>query len=315
MSNIPERSRALVVGESLVDIVRQHDRVVEHPGGSPMNVSFGLGRLGMDVTFLTRLGDDDRGRSLVEHLASAGVVVVPGAVPGVQTSTAQATLSENGSAEYHFEIDWSVDSDIGEVEADVLHFGSIAAFLSPGATGVRQLVESRCHQLTVTFDPNIRPALLGERESAVVDVERSVALCDVVKASDEDLEWLYPGESADAVADRWIALGAGLVFVTRGCNGSLARTSAVRVETPSRLVEVVDTIGAGDAYMAGIISALAAEGLLGGGHKARLRLADASVIARVAERATECAALTVARAGANPPRLHEVGLAASGETV
>lgn len=303
MSTTPARHRALVIGEALTDIVRTSGRAGEHPGGSPMNVSFGLGRLGEDVTFLTRIGDDERGRAIIEHLNSAGVVVRPEPVAGSRTSTAEATIEESGSAQYVFDIEWTLDGDVAGEDFDVVHFGSIGAFMAPGAAEVRRIIAARHPHLTVTFDPNVRPALLGAREEVVREVEELVALSDVVKASDEDLAWLYPGEDADAVALRWLECGASLVFVTRGSGGSIARSRKVRVELASHEVEVVDTIGAGDAFMAGILSALGEERLLGKESKDRLRDINADALSRIAERATACAALTVARAGAQPPWL------------
>ena len=294
--------RALVVGEALTDVIVDVDGTREFPGGSPLNLSFGLARLGMDVSFLTRLGDDERGRAIERHLSSAGVVVTRSASAGSRTSVATAVLDESGSASYEFDIEWALPSVLPPLgEVDVLHIGSIGALLDPGARDVAALVTRLRPTATISYDPNIRPQLLGRREDVLARVEALVALSDVVKASDEDLAWLYPAVSPLTAAERWLALGPALVVVTRGSRGSLARTRDNGLESPSLPVTVVDTIGAGDSFMAGLLSGLGDAGLLGAPRRQALRAIDETTLAAVIDRATACAAITVSRAGAQPP--------------
>lgn len=298
---------ALVIGESLIDIVGSGDTAVEHPGGSPMNVSFGLGRLGMTVVFLTRLGDDDRGVRIARHLASADVALVAPPRPGERTSTAKAELQADGSAHYDFDIEWALatrDEDLPRV--DVLHFGSLGAALEPGASRLQEIVLAARSQSTITFDPNIRPQLQGDRGSARDRVEAAVRESDVVKASDEDLAWLYPGVEPRTIARDWIGLGALLVVVTAGAAGAIAVTSTLEVEVAAQPVDVADTIGAGDSFMAGLIGGLADLGLLGAENRQKLGSIEERALDSVIERAARAAAITVSRAGANPPTRDEL---------
>jgi fructokinase len=304
------RARALVVGEALIDAVRSDDAVSEHPGGSPMNVSFGLARLGVPVEFLTRLGNDDRGRAIESHLVSAGVLVVPPLADHVTTSSATATIDATGSATYHFDVLWELsESDVPSGDFDALHFGSIGAFLVPGAGVVEAIVNSERSRATVTYDPNIRPQFLPDHAAAVAAVERHVAHSDVVKASDEDVAWLYPDRDLAEVAARWLESGPSLVVVTTGAGGSIVKYRGGSMVVAAQVVEVADTIGAGDSFMAGLIAGLAMENLLGGSRRQALGALDSETVRSLIERATLCAAITVGRRGAQPPTLADLDAA------
>ncbi|MGW2086755.1 carbohydrate kinase family protein [Streptomyces sp. NPDC001880] len=299
----------LVIGECVADIVRlpgAADQV--YPGGSPANVAYGLARLGHGATLLTQLGPDGNGRLIRDHLAGAGVEVrTDGAT--APTPSAAVTLDGAGRAAYTFEITWT----LGPVSLDRaphhVHTGSIAAVMEPGEATALGAVESLRTSATVSYDPNVRPGLMGEHASAVRKAERCVALSDVVKASDEDLEWLYPGQEPERVAQRWLATGPAVVLVTRGGEGALAVLPGGRVTVDALPTEVVDTVGAGDAFMSGTLHALAAHGLLGADGRERLRSLDRARTADVLRHAAACAAVTVARAGANPPDAAELAAA------
>jgi len=303
-------ARALVVGEALMDVVRSGDSITEHPGGSPMNVSFGLARLDISVTFLTRLGSDVRGRAIEAHLGSESVRVVPPPTANIATSSATATIDASGSARYEFDVDWQLDaSDAPTGRVDVLHFGSIGAFLEPGAATVAALVASLSSTATITYDPNIRPQFLPDHAAALAAVESHVAHSDVVKASDEDVAWLYPGREATKVAADWHAAGPSLVVITTGSSGSIVEFGRGRILVPARTVEVADTIGAGDSFMAGLIAGLASEQLLGADSRESLDSVSPEIVRFIIERATLCAAITVGRPGAQPPTLAELDAA------
>ncbi|MFJ7243317.1 carbohydrate kinase [Kitasatospora sp. NPDC098652] len=283
-------SHLLVIGECVADIVRTDgapDRV--HPGGSPANVAYGLARLGHPAVLLTELGPDADGRLIRRHLESAGVVVRAAEV--ARTPSAVVRLDGQGRAEYTFDIGWTLPPTELPAAPAAIHLGSIGAVTEPGAAAVLALVERWRDRVPVSYDPNVRPALMGERAAAVRRVERCVALSELVKASDEDLGWLYPGEPVEAVAERWLALGPAVVAVTLGAEGALALTAAGRRERVAAVpVAVADTVGAGDSFMAALLHARAA------GEE----LADC-----LAEAVT-AAALTVSRPGANPPSAAEL---------
>jgi fructokinase len=300
----------LVVGEALTDVVVSDGHSREHPGGSPMNVSFGLGRLDVSVVFASRLGADDRGRAIERHLGEAGVELEPGLLQGQSTSSATVTLDSSGAAEYDFDVEWSLDlGGLDPERFDHVHFGSIGAFLEPGAATVRQVLSEATGSASISFDPNIRPQFLQDHAAAVETTERHIAASDVVKASDEDVEWLYPGANLREMASRWLASGPSLVIVTKGSGGSIVVTRSDSFDVPSRSVPVADTIGAGDSFMAGLIEGLARRNLLGASHRVALGAIDRETITEIVERATLCASITVSRFGANPPTLADLAAA------
>lgn len=296
----PSPARSLdvvVVGEALIDVVSRPDGAVEHPGGSPANVAYGLGRLGINTGLMTAIGDDARGAAIEGHLASAGVVLLPGARSLERTASATATIAADGSASYIFDIDWRLEPLAPAYFPKVLHTGSIATFLAPGAGTVRSLLEQAHRECMVTYDPNIRPALLGSHAEARSIFEELVPLTDVVKLSDEDAHWLYPGQDLEQTAERILELGTGLAVITAGAEGSLLCTAGTRLSIPSVATTVADTIGAGDSYMAALIFGLLSRGTAG--------LAP-SVLETIGRTASAAAAITVSRPGANPPTLDEL---------
>ncbi|MFI8370134.1 carbohydrate kinase [Streptomyces sp. NPDC085466] len=299
----------LVIGECVADIVRDPGAAdVVHPGGSPANVAYGLARLGRDTTLLTQLADDPTGRLIAGHLTGAGVRLAVGGVPE-RTPSAVVSLDGRGHASYAFDIAWTLTA--GEPPATPepvrhVHLGSIAAVTEPGAATVLALTGRLRPTATVSYDPNVRPALMGEHAAAVDRVERCVALADLVKASDEDLAWLYPGETPEAVAARWLARGPVVVLVTRGGSGSLAVTRDHTVAAGAPPVTVVDTVGAGDSFMAAVLDALAER------DRAGLAALGPDALAGVLARAGAAAAVTVSRSGARPPDRRELDAALAG---
>lgn len=293
---------AVVVGEALIDIVQHEGRQLgEHVGGSPLNVAMGLALLGRRVEFLTWIGDDRRGQRIADYLHDGGVTLAPGSIGAERTGTAVATLDENGSATYQFDIDWQVSQDVVLESPLVLHTGSIATALAPGVDGVTKLIESHAATSTISFDPNIRSAFFEDAAQALALVESVVARSDVVKASDEDMRWLAPDTAPEDLAARWLALGPALVAVTFGADGSFATTAQGSVRIPAYPAEVVDTVGAGDAFMTGLVDALWDADLLGAHRRDRLRGIDGEQLLSVLKVAALSSALTVARPGAALP--------------
>jgi fructokinase len=171
--------------EALIDIVERDGRVIgEHVGGSPLNVAVGLARLGRGVDFLTHIGDDARGRRIVDYVKGSGVQLVPGSVSAERTPTALATLDASGSAQYVFDIDWRLASTPEVVPPLVAHTGSIATVLEPGCRATVALLDAYHLSATITFDPNVRAALIEDDDIARGRIDRLLERCDVVKASD-----------------------------------------------------------------------------------------------------------------------------------
>ena len=298
----------LVVGEALIDVVHRADGSVdEHPGGSLANVALTLGRLGRDARLATWVADDAHGAAVRAWLDDSAVTLAPGSTGADRTSVATAHLDAHGAATYQFDLEWRVPpgtaADAGTL---AVHTGSIAAVLEPGASDVRALVATARDTATVTYDPNARPALMGDPADARSRIEALVALADVVKVSDEDVAWLVPGADPVAVARAWLALGPALVVVTLGGEGAVAVTAAGEQRVTAPRVEVVDTVGAGDSFMGALLDGLWDAGLLGADRRDALRAIDAATLAGLLERCVAVAAITVSRAGANPPRRAEL---------
>ena len=302
---------ALIAGEALVDVVRAEGQPRrEHPGGSPANVAFGLARLGRRVQLSTWFGDDERGALLRTHLTSAGVRLTEGSDGALRTSTALAELDTRGAAEYTFDLDWQLPPTLAGDDVQVLHTGSIAATLPPGADDVAHLLQSSAAGVTISYDPNVRPGIMGEPDSVRGRVEALVATADVVKVSDEDLSWLHPDEDPIAVARTWVASGPAFVVVTCGDKPAVGVTDHDMVIVPSPPATVVDTVGAGDSYMAALLDALWQADLLGAHRRAALHQIGTTELRAVMQQAAAAAAITVSRAGANPPTRAEVDHAA-----
>lgn len=297
----------LVIGESLIDVVRRHDGHVDvSPGGSPANVALTLGRLGHSPTLLTSIGEDEPGGLLRRWLAASGVDVA--AVAARRTATATANLDESGSASYEFDIDWSLQGSTYQPDDSIgiVHTGSIAAITEPGATAVVGIIRSLREQALVTYDPNMRPALLPDRAGSRKRVEALVAIADVVKASDEDLHWLYPGEDPMSSAARWRNMGPAMVVVTRGSQGAIALTRGGPFSITAPAVSVVDTVGAGDTFMGAMIDALVAAGYSSAASRTGLAAIPHDVVEAVLQFAAGAAAVTVSRLGADPPTRDEL---------
>ena len=292
----------LAIGEALIDVVITHEQPEcpsEIPGGSPANVALTLGRLGRPVALATWFGADTRGRLIDFHMNDSGVHITPASRGASHTSTALARLDENGAASYTFDLEWAPTAPI-EVPAT-------AQIIEAGASAVLDaLARGREHAL-VFFDPNARPSIMGEPSAALASLERFVALADVIKVSDEDIDWLTGGAPIDEVVDRWLGMGVSLVVVTRGKHGSeVAMASGLRfTKTPSD-VEVVDTVGAGDSFMGGMIDAMWGMGLRGADAREALRTLPEEQIRAIIDRASAVSDVTVSRKGANPPWAHEL---------
>lgn len=288
---------AVVVGEALIDVVTTPDSQVEHPGGSPANVAYGLGRLGVHTGLLTAIAPDARGVLIEDHLRRAGVALLPGSKSLTRTATAIATLAPGGSAAYDFDIHWDLPTTTPACFPKILHTGSIATFLDPGAGAVKALLEQAHTQSTITYDPNIRPSLLGSHAEAKGIFEELVSLTDVVKLSDEDARWLYPRRTLEETADHILRLGAGLAVITKGAEGSQFTSSDARITIPAVKATVADTIGAGDSFMAALIMGLLTRGTEG---------FAPTVMEQLGRTAATAAAITVQRPGAKPPTLDEL---------
>ncbi|MEV0136001.1 PfkB family carbohydrate kinase [Dactylosporangium sp. NPDC050688] len=288
----------LVIGEALVDIIDGRRR----PGGSPMNVAIGLGRLDVPTVLHTSLGDDEAGRLLETHVRASGVALTPQSRGTASTSVAEVSIDGTGAPTYRFAITWDPDPvDVATGRYSAVHVGSISAMMRPGTSVLDAVLDVSRASALLTYDLNVRPALMGTPGPARARAEQIIACVDVVKASDEDVAWLYPGLPADRVVERWLAAGARLAVLTCGARGARAATATTAVEVAAAEVHVRDTVGAGDSFMAGILAALDDAGLLTAAGRGRLPALDREELRRVVGFGIRCAAVTVTREGADPP--------------
>ncbi len=306
-----------VIGEALMDVHDSGDGATftARVGGSPLNVAVGLARLQQPTAYLGRFSRDGFG-SILHRYAEAADLDLRAAVRAEQPSTiAVVRLDEHGVASYDFTVEGTADWGWtpGELRAlpdsaELVHFGSLTSWLPPGAAVLGEFIDSlrTAGDRLISYDPNVRPGLLGSASAARELIEPRVAAAHLVKASREDLDWLYAGTAPAAVAARWLALGSRLVLVTDGGAGTTAyRLDGPPIQRPAMAVELVDTVGAGDAFTSGLL-----DGLLRIGAATPTTftpvLADSELLARLLDEAAVVAGLTCARAGANPPTRAEV---------
>lgn len=301
----------LAIGEALVDIVAPQDQpaaTTEIPGGSPANVAMTLGRLGRNVALQTWIADDARGKVLVDHFGASHVLITPESHGATRTPTALASLDSARHATYTFDLEWDPVTPIAVADtARLVHTGSIASTLMPGSPAVLDaLVRARQHAI-ITYDPNARPAIMGDPAEALAVVLKFVAVADIVKVSDEDVAWLTGGADLEDVVRDWLTMGPAMIIVTSGKEGGMVRTtSGVRASAVPADVRVIDTVGAGDSFMGGIIDALWSLGLVGAMSRPALHTIDEVKARQILDRASAISDITVSRAGANPPWLSEL---------
>lgn len=303
-----------VIGECLVDVVESETSAPKsHVGGSPFNVAVGLSRLGHEVVFAGRRGNDDYGRMIARSLRAQSITSLLEA-DELPTSVATATLDPTGQASYTFALDWVLPpaDELQEMfkqtagEIDHLHTGSLAAVIAPGSEVVQTVLAQQRETSTISYDPNYRPTLVPNREEARQQVEACVALADVIQASTDDIELLYPERSHLDTMKAWLELGPGLVTVTRGASGAMALARSGFAEQEAFPVDVADTVGAGDSFMAATLSTLRHQGLLGAQNRQALRDISAEGVAAVLRTAAQAAAITSSRFGAQPPTAKEL---------
>jgi fructokinase len=292
----------LVVGESLVDLISEAGswRFEATPGGSPLNVAVGLSAAGQRVRLASEVGDDLFGELVRDHLTRHEVADTD-LVPAESTSLAFARVDADGVASYDFRFGWRWSASPSLDEATCLHVGSLAAVAEPGAAAVRAVVAAaRARGLVVSYDPNVRPSLMGTREVVVPAVTDLVSAADIVKVSAEDLAWLYPDRSDVAAAAGWAARGPRLVVVTRGGDGAVALHQGYETGCAAPEVEVVDTVGAGDAFTAGLLAGLATTGALAAFTPDGAAELTPDTVAAALRQATATAAAVCGHRGAAP---------------
>lgn len=294
----------VVVGEALVDIVTDSaGQVTRTPGGSPLNVAIGLGRLKTETLLITQLGNDQNAELILKHLRKSDVSVMAAPARSGHTSTASVSLDEAGEASYSFNIAWDLpEQDLPR--CDAVHIGSLGTLLTPGRHAVLELVdEATAHKHMLSYDINLRAAHVSNPDATWRDVVSVASRCSLVRLSEADSELMRPGVSPDEVCRELLrGTRTKVVVLTRGAAGATAFGDDFEVSAEPREVNVADTIGAGDAFTAGLLAMLDESRLLG--HK-KLPT-DPQTWEALLAGAVEIASITCERRGANPPTRDEV---------
>ncbi len=294
-----------VVGEVLIDLIPDADQHLAVVGGGPANTAKALAKLGVKTHFIDGISTDRYGQMVKAELLSANVLLDYVQYSNKPTCTAKVTLSSVGSASYEFVIEdtatfnfsdlWLPDPQ--KIMPSLLHIGTLATIIEPGASVLFEWAQSIAHVAPIVFDPNIRPAVLSDRDEYVKKVEKWVAISSAVKVSDEDLIWLFPGKVIDEIVGKWLENGVQLVVVTLGDKGVTAYRKSEEISVDAVKVDVADTVGAGDTVGAVLVEAIVDIGL------DRL---TGEVLETMLKRAVKAAAITVSRTGANPPSKDEI---------
>ena len=305
----------IVGGEALIDLVPDHAGGYRPlPGGSPANTAVGLGRLGTPTALLARLADDRLGALLRAHLETSNVGLDHAVRSTAPTTLAVVDVDRDGAAGYSFYIDGCADGgwQVTDLPTDLppdaaLHVGgSFALAVEPMAAAFDTLLSREHPRRVVTFDPNIRPSLIGDETLVRDRLWRWLGMVDVVKVSADDLGWIAPNRPPADVAAEWLELGPALVVVTRGADGVHASGRGSELHLPGVPVAIADTVGAGDAFMAGLLAALDRTDRL---TRTALVALTGTDLAEVLDYAQRVAAITCTRPGADPPWFDELLLA------
>jgi fructokinase len=298
-----------VCGEALIDKISSGGEVREIPGGGPANTAHALARLALKNEFIGGLSTDRYGQLMREQFIAAGVGLQFTPVHELPTCIADVTIAADGSATYTFLIDGTatfaydeknlptIDLALSKNEVDAIYFGTLATIVEPGASVLFEWMKNAVGKVPIIFDPNIRPSVLSDREKYQSAVARFLQISDVVKASSDDIGWLYPDMHEFEVAKSWLEHGVKLVVITRGENGLVGITHEHMIEVPGIAVDVVDTVGAGDT-----VGAILAEGIVAHGFE---RAVNAE-LSHILQRAVHASAITCSRQGAQPPDRNEL---------
>jgi fructokinase len=294
-----------VAGEVLIDLIPDGSDRTPIVGGGPANTVKALSKIGINTQFIDGISTDDYGQMAKDELVASGVKLDYVKYSDKPTCLAIVSLNNSGSASYEFVIDNTATFDYTSdwlpnpqtERPSLLHIGTLATVIEPGASVLFEWAQSVTKVAPIVFDPNIRPAVLSDREIYVKQVEQWITISSAIKVSDEDIRWLYPSLEIEQVVDNWLAKGPSLIVVTYGDEGLAGYRVGEKVSVDAVMVAVADTVGAGDTVGAILVEAIVKDGLntLSG---VRLEM--------MLKRAAKAAAITVSRSGANPPTLKEI---------
>jgi fructokinase len=290
-----------VSGEVLIDLLPEAAVV----GGGPANTARALAKLGHDVEFIDGISRDEYGKSARKELLHDGVKLTYCLDSEKPTCTARVILDGSGGATYDFAIEGTATFDFRQswlpdpsrYKPSLLHVGTLATIVEPGSLILHEWAMKVGEFAPIVFDPNVRPSVMGDRDCYAAVVEKWVDISTVVKVSEDDFNWLYPGVPPVEVAKGWVASGIAIVVITRGPAGLTAVTADEIQEVAGVKVEVVDTVGAGDTVGAIVAEAMVEQGVVNLHGNSLHAMLDCAAVA---------AAITCSRAGAQPPTKSEL---------
>lgn len=296
-------SNIICYGEALIDFTQDGQGFVPHPGGSPYNVAIALGRLETDVGFCTQLSDDLFGKQLLNYLKNNNVSTENIVVSSSPSTLAFVSTPANAEPEYAFYSNGTADvlidkkSNIPNSDADIHHFGSISIMQEPCGTFWSNFIMEK--KGFISFDPNIRPTLIPDREAYFRRFYEIVSRTSLLRLSLVDLAWLAPDMSKEDFARKMLSSGVKIVALTAGNDGAWVYTEEFSLHQSSLNINVEDTIGAGDTFTAGFLSVLAENSL-------RSVEKNKSLLLKALKTGCIAAALNCMNKGANPPRKNVV---------
>jgi fructokinase len=300
----------VVCGEALVDLVEEHGLLKPVPGGGPFNTAIALGRLDVPVAYLGTLSHDDYGSLLGRLLVEAGVDMSLVRWSDAPTPLAVVHRHDDGANTYTFYLQGTSLTDLPAdavlalpEEAWAIHVGTLGLAIDPPAAAYEALLERESGHRTIVLDPNVRPAVFGDAVSYRVRFERLAGLADIVKLSDDDASWIYPGLEPADILERVLALGPRLVAITMGTGGAIAASADGHARVPAVPVTVVDTVGAGDSFGAALLAALVDRDAL---DLDSMRPLDDVLLDEAVTYAVNASAITCTRTGAVPPSRAEI---------
>jgi len=294
-----------VCGEVLIDLIPDGTERWAVVGGGPANTAKALAKLGITTQFIDGISTDKYGQMALKELQKDGVLLDFVKFSDKPTCLAIVSLNSKGGATYEFVIDETATFDFSHSwlpDANnkkplLLHIGTLVTAIEPAASVLFEWAKKVALVAPIVFDPNIRPAVMSDRNEYVKQVERWVSISNAVKVSDDDIYWLYPGEDLDKVTKRWLGMGPELIVVTFGDKGLAGYRENSKISVDAKKVVVADTVGAGDTVGAILVEAIIEDGL---GELTNERLSF------MLDRAARAAAITVSRTGARPPRRDEI---------
>ena len=297
-----------VCGEALIDLIPVRpgsDQRQAIPGGGPANTAHALARLDIPTEFIGGLSDDQYGQRMRSEFIAGRVGLTFTPEHQLPTCLAIVSIDVDGGATYEFKIDGTATfafttenlPDPKVIQPDAIYIGTLATIIEPGASILKDWIIQAKDYAPIIYDPNIRSSVISDRSRYQEVVKEWVALSNVVKASEDDLAWLYPETDPLEIARSWVSIGVQLVVITKGENGIVGVTENQEVSIPGVKVEVIDSVGAGDTVGAVLVEALVEFGL---------EKLTRDLLSHTLHRAALAAAITCSRAGANPPTKAEL---------